>query len=100
MHHIVSDGWSLGVLWRELAVLYPAHVHGELSPLAALRYQYVDFAVWQRTWLRGEVLAAQVQYWKAHLADAPTLLNLPTDRPRPRMLTSRERSRSSSSTLP
>ncbi len=85
MHHIVSDGWSLGVLWRELAVLYPAHALGEPSHLPALRYQYADFAVWQRAWLKGEVLAAQLQYWKTHLAGAPTLLDLPTDRPRPQL---------------
>jgi amino acid adenylation domain-containing protein len=82
MHHIISDGWSLGVLWRELAVLYPACARGEPSPLAALSYQYADFAVWQRAWLQGEVLTAQLDYWKTQLAGAPALLNLPTDRPR------------------
>jgi amino acid adenylation domain-containing protein/non-ribosomal peptide synthase protein (TIGR01720 family) len=89
MHHIISDGWSLGVLWRELAALYPACARGEPSPLAALSYQYADFAVWQRAWLQGEVLTAQLDYWKTQLAGAPALLNLPTDRPRPKVLTSK-----------
>ena len=85
MHHIISDGWSLGVLWRELAVLYPACARGEPSPLPALSYQYADLAVWQRAWLQGDVLTAQLDYWKTQLADAPALLNLPTDRPRPKV---------------
>ncbi|HEU0078676.1 MAG TPA: amino acid adenylation domain-containing protein, partial [Longimicrobiaceae bacterium] len=83
MHHIVSDGWSLGILVRELSVLYRAALEGEGSPLAELPVQYADFAVWQREVLTGEVLARQAGYWRAHLADAPALLELPTDRPRP-----------------
>jgi len=83
MHHIVSDGWSMGVLVREVAALYTAFVRGEASPLAALPVQYADYAHWQRQWLQGEVLAAQLDYWKGQLADAPVLLALPTDRPRP-----------------
>ncbi|HEY0022717.1 MAG TPA: non-ribosomal peptide synthase/polyketide synthase [Longimicrobium sp.] len=83
IHHIVSDGWSSGVLRRELSALYAAYREGGDSPLAALPVQYADFAVWQREQLRGEVLDAQVGYWKERLAGAPALLELPTDRPRP-----------------
>ncbi len=82
MHHIVSDGWSIGVLIREVAALYAAYVRGEESPLAELPIQYADFAHWQRNWLQGEVLAAQLDYWRAELAGAPALINLPLDRPR------------------
>ena len=83
MHHIVSDGWSLGVLVRESAALYEAFSQGLPSPLPELPVQYTDFAVWQRGWLSGEVLEAQVRYWREALAGAPALLELPTDRPRP-----------------
>ncbi|HYD80084.1 MAG TPA: condensation domain-containing protein, partial [Paucimonas sp.] len=83
MHHIVSDGWSMGVLVREVAALYAAHVQGLPSPLPPLAIQYADFAHWQRQWLAGEVLQKQLDYWTAQLAGAPTLLALPTDRPRP-----------------
>ena len=83
MHHIVSDGWSQGVLVREVAALYEAYSRGESSPLPALQIQYVDYAHWQRQWLSGEVLQAQIDYWKEQLASAPALLALPTDRPRP-----------------
>jgi amino acid adenylation domain-containing protein len=83
LHHIVSDGWSMGVLVREVAALYAAFVRGEASPLAALPVQYADYAHWQRAWLQGEVLASQLAYWKAKLEGAPALLTLPTDRPRP-----------------
>ncbi|WP_141699581.1 non-ribosomal peptide synthetase, partial [Pseudomonas sp. BIOMIG1BDMA] len=83
MHHIVSDGWSMGVLTRELMALYEAFRHGQPDPLPPLALQYGDFAVWQRRWLSGEVLQQQSQYWQQALADAPALLMLPTDRPRP-----------------
>ena len=83
MHHIVSDGWSMGVFFRELAVLYEAYATGKPSPLPELPVQYADFAQWQRQWLQGEVLAAHLTYWKQHLAGAPEVLELPTDRPRP-----------------
>ncbi len=83
MHHIVSDGWSLGVLFRELSTLYAAYRDGRESPLPELPVQYVDFAAWQRRHLRGEVLERQLAYWKDRLADAPALLELPTDHPRP-----------------
>ncbi|NCE88295.1 non-ribosomal peptide synthase/polyketide synthase [Pseudomonas sp. Q1] len=83
MHHIVSDGWSMGVLTRELMALYEAFRLGQADPLPPLALQYGDFAVWQRRWLSGEVLQQQSQYWQQALADAPALLLLPTDRPRP-----------------
>ena len=83
MHHIISDGWSMGVLVREVAALYEAYRRGEESPLEELPIQYADFAVWQRGWLRGEVLEEQLRYWREQLAGAPAVLELPTDRPRP-----------------
>ncbi|HEV3051653.1 MAG TPA: amino acid adenylation domain-containing protein, partial [Longimicrobium sp.] len=83
IHHIVSDGWSTGVLLRELSALYAAYCEGGESPLAEPPVQYADFAVWQREQLRGEVLDRQIGYWKERLAGAPALLELPTDRPRP-----------------
>ena len=83
MHHIVSDGWSTGVLYRELSALYEAFSQGKPSPLADLPIQYADFAVWQREWLQGEVLDRQLSYWKEQLEGIPAVLNLPTDRPRP-----------------
>jgi hypothetical protein len=83
LHHIVADGWSLGILFRELTILYEAACQGKASPLAPLPIQYADFAQWQRRWLRGERLAAEVQYWRERLAGAPAALALPTDRPRP-----------------
>jgi amino acid adenylation domain-containing protein len=83
MHHIVSDGWSMGVLVGELEALYPAFAAGRPSPLPELPVQYGDYAVWQRQYLSGEVLEAQLAYWREHLAGAPVALELPTDRPRP-----------------
>jgi amino acid adenylation domain-containing protein/non-ribosomal peptide synthase protein (TIGR01720 family) len=85
LHHIVSDAWSLGLLVREVAVLYDAFRTGRPSPLPALALQYADFAVWQREWLQGEVLAVQVAHWKERLAGAPPVIELPLDRPRPRV---------------
>jgi thioesterase domain-containing protein len=82
MHHIVSDGWSMGVLVRELRLLYEAFVEHNDSPLSELPIQYADFAAWQREWLSGEVLEAQLQFWKQRLAGI-SALELPTDRPRP-----------------
>jgi amino acid adenylation domain-containing protein/non-ribosomal peptide synthase protein (TIGR01720 family) len=87
MHHIVSDGWSMDVFVQELAALYNAYAQGEPSPLAPLPIQYADFAIWQRNWLAGDVLQSQLNYWEQQLADAPALLSLPTDRPRPAVLT-------------
>ncbi|HEX2187734.1 MAG TPA: amino acid adenylation domain-containing protein [Longimicrobiaceae bacterium] len=82
MHHIVSDGWSMQVLIREVATLYSAFVRGEEPRLPELPVQYADYAVWQREWLSGEVLDAQIGWWKERLAGAPPLLEIPTDRPR------------------
>jgi len=82
MHHAVSDEWSGGVLWRELAALYQAARDGAPDPLPPLPVQYADFAVWQRAFLTGDVLDGQFAYWRDRLADAPALA-LPTDRPRP-----------------
>jgi amino acid adenylation domain-containing protein/FkbM family methyltransferase len=82
-HHIVYDGWSSAVLIRELLALYAAFAAGLPSPLPALAIQYVDYAAWQRQRLTGEVLAAELDYWRRQLAAAPRVLDLPTDRPRP-----------------
>jgi thioester reductase-like protein len=80
LHHIVSDGWSIGLLLRELTAIYAAFERGRPSPLPELPVQYTDFAVWQREWLSGELLDEQLGYWKGQLADVPAL-DLPTDRP-------------------
>ena len=82
LHHIVSDGWSLGVLAREMGALYEAFRHGRPSPLAELPVQYGDYACWQRRWLTGEALAPQLDFWRGQLASLP-VLELPADRPRP-----------------
>ena len=83
MHHIISDGWSLSVLVREVAALYEAFSQGQPSPLPELSVQYADYAAWQRAWLQGETLEAQFTYWREQLAHAPKVLELPTDKPRP-----------------
>ncbi|MBJ6766244.1 non-ribosomal peptide synthetase, partial [Myxococcaceae bacterium JPH2] len=83
MHHIVSDGWSMGIIVRELTALYEAIRDGRKPSLPPLPMQYADFAAWQRGWLQGDVLQRQVDFWKRHLAGAPPLLELPTDKPRP-----------------
>ncbi len=83
MHHIITDGWSMGIFLKELGTLYQAFTNGEPSPLPELAIQYADFSVWQRQWLTGEVMEKQLDYWKQQLADAAPLLNLPTDYPRP-----------------
>ncbi|RUT13760.1 hypothetical protein DSM107010_10350 [Chroococcidiopsis cubana SAG 39.79] len=88
LHHIVADGWSLGVLVRELGLLYTAKSESKPYPLAELPIQYADFAYWQRQWLQGQVLESQLSYWRSHLADLP-ILNLPTDRTRPAVQTYR-----------
>ena len=82
-HHIISDGWSMGVLLSEVAALYSAYRQGQTSPLGELPIQYADFAAWQRGWLQGEVLEEQLAYWRRSLAGAPPVLELPTDHPRP-----------------
>ncbi|KAF9555870.1 hypothetical protein EC968_008600, partial [Mortierella alpina] len=83
MHHIVSDGWSSGIIVREICQLYTAYCKREPSPLAPLAIQYPDFAAWQRQWLSGGRLHAQSEYWRTTLSGAPVLIDLPTDRPRP-----------------
>ncbi|HEU0077325.1 MAG TPA: amino acid adenylation domain-containing protein, partial [Longimicrobiaceae bacterium] len=83
LHHIVSDGWSSGVLTREVSQLYGAFSRGEPSPLAPLPVQYPDYAVWQRERISGEALDAQLRFWRDALTGAPPVLELPTDRPRP-----------------
>ena len=83
MHHIISDGWSMGVLFGELTAVYNATLHHESANLPDLPIQYADFADWQRGWLQGDVLAEQINYWKDHLHGAPSLLELPLDKSRP-----------------
>ncbi len=87
MHHIVSDGWSMGIFSQELSSLYQAFRTGTPSPLAPLPIQYADFAIWQREWLSGKRLETQLNYWKQQLSGAPELLQLPTDRTRPSVRT-------------
>ncbi|HEV2735556.1 MAG TPA: amino acid adenylation domain-containing protein, partial [Longimicrobiaceae bacterium] len=82
MHHVVSDGWSTQVLMREVTALYTAFGRGEAPLLPELPVQYADFAVWQRAWMSGQTLQAQLAYWRERLAGAPPLLEVPTDRPR------------------
>ncbi|MBV9775217.1 MAG: amino acid adenylation domain-containing protein, partial [Gemmatimonadetes bacterium] len=85
MHHVVSDGWSMNVLTREVSTLYAAYSRGTAEPtprLPELPVQYADFAAWQRSWLTGDVLDEQIGFWKEKLAGAPPLLEIPTDRPR------------------
>ncbi|HEX7184130.1 MAG TPA: amino acid adenylation domain-containing protein, partial [Thermoanaerobaculia bacterium] len=83
MHHIISDGWSMGVLVREVTALYAAFREGLPSPLPELAIQYAEFTQWQREWLQGELLQRQLAYWRRQLAGAPPILALPIDRPRP-----------------
>ncbi len=87
VHHIVFDGWSIGVLYQELATLYDAYVQRKVSPLPELPIQYADFAYWQRERLQGEILEAELSYWKQQLAGIPSVLELPTDRHRPAVQT-------------
>jgi len=83
MHHIVSDGWSTGVMIRELGELYAASREARPAALPPLPIQYADYAVWQNGWLRGEALDALLAWWRQELDGAPHILDLPTDRPRP-----------------
>ena len=83
MHHIISDGWSMGVLVRELCALYDARVNKTRADLAELAIQYGDYSVWQRDWLRGERLERELDYWRRELEGAPTHIDLPTDRLHP-----------------
>ncbi|MEA2147160.1 MAG: hypothetical protein QOG59_2747, partial [Solirubrobacteraceae bacterium] len=82
LHHIVTDGWSMGVLTRELSELYGAFVAGRAAELPELPIQYADYAAWQQEWMRSGGLEQQLEYWKRTLAGAPSLLELPTDMPR------------------
>ncbi|MEN9568431.1 MAG: hypothetical protein RLZZ69_3627, partial [Cyanobacteriota bacterium] len=94
MHHIVSDAWSMSVFVRELSTLYEAFSTDQPSPLPELPIQYPDFAAWQRQWLQGEVLETQLSYWRKQLGDSLPVLQLPTDRPRPKVQTFRGASQS------
>jgi len=87
MHHIISDGWSMGILIREWGEAYSAFSQGQAPNLAPLDIQYTDYAAWQRDWLQGEVLDRQIDYWTEQLQGAPQLLELPTDYPRPSVQT-------------
>ncbi|MFN7949393.1 MAG: amino acid adenylation domain-containing protein [Blastocatellia bacterium] len=89
LHHIISDGWSTGVLWQELSQLYHGFVSGREAQLPELPVQFADYAVWLRQQLQGETFSRQLDYWKQQLAGAPALLELPTDRPRPAVQTFR-----------
>src|SRR5919199_355688 len=83
IHHIVSDTWSMGVFMRELARLYSAHVRGTPAALPELPIQYADYTLWQREWLQGEVLEAQLAYWRGERTGAPAALGLPPHPGRP-----------------
>src|SRR5215208_2026766 len=83
LHHIVSDGWSIGVLLKELSILYNSYDREDDSPLENLSAQYADYSLWQREYLQGDVLKQQLDYWKQQLSGAPAVLELPTDRARP-----------------
>lgn len=89
MHHIISDGWSVGVLIQEVAALYQAFTENKPSPLTDLPVQYADFAHWQRNWLQGEVMETQLNFWREQLDSRAFVLDLPTDRPRPAVQTFR-----------
>ncbi|MGL5836343.1 MAG: amino acid adenylation domain-containing protein, partial [Waterburya sp.] len=94
MHHIAADGWSIGILWKQLTQLYQAFIDGQPNPLAKLPIQHADYAAWQREWLSGKILEQQLSYWQQQLAGAKPLLELPTDRPRPAVQTYRGASQS------
>ncbi|MCB0210183.1 MAG: amino acid adenylation domain-containing protein, partial [Anaerolineae bacterium] len=91
VHHIASDAWSQKIMSQELAALYTAFSQGQPSPLPDLSWQYADFALWQRDWLQGAWVEPQRAYWRQQLAGLPPLLQLPTDRPRPRLPSFRNR---------
>jgi len=82
LHHIIMDGWSVGLLVKEMITLYSGDVSGERVNLPSPLLQYADYASWQRGWLRGETLERELTYWRRQLADAPPLLEAPADRPR------------------
>ena len=86
-HHMVADGWSIGLFIREAAILYDAYSQGKPSPLNNLTLQYADYAEWQREWLKGDQLKEQLAFWKGQLAGEDVFLELPTDHPRPNVQT-------------
>jgi acyl carrier protein len=94
LHHIISDGWSMGLVVSEIAAIYEALREQKESPLKDLPVQYADYAYWQRGWLQGDVLESQLKHWKDRLSGAPEIMKLPTDRPRPEVLSYRGSSRS------
>jgi aspartate racemase len=89
LHHIVTDGWSMGILVQEMATIYEAFSHGTVPSLPELPIQYADFAEWQRKWLEGEMLESQISYWKEQLGGKLPIVELPTDHPRPAFQTYR-----------
>jgi amino acid adenylation domain-containing protein len=86
-HHIIFDGWSMGIFFKELCSFYNAYCTHQPSPFSSLPLQYADFAIWQRDWLQGDALKQQLSYWKQQLSNIPDLLELPTDKARPKELT-------------
>jgi len=90
MHHIVTDGWSVGLLQREMLALYEAFSSGKPSPLSELPIQYGDYSYWQRQWFQGDVYQSQLKYWKEQFKTLPAPLELPTDHPRPLIQAHRE----------
>ncbi len=97
VHHIAADAWSLGTLTRELGALYEAYAAGRVPALPALPVQYADYAVWQRQWALGEEMDQELAYWTRQLAGPLPILDLPTDHPRPAVLSTRGRDGSSRS---
>ncbi|MEP6707581.1 MAG: amino acid adenylation domain-containing protein, partial [Pyrinomonadaceae bacterium] len=89
MHHVVADDWSMGILFNELSALYEDFATGRGPALPPLMIQYPDFAIWQRNWMQGDVLEKQLSYWKQRLSEAPRMLELPTDHPRPALPTNK-----------
>ncbi|MEM9487449.1 MAG: condensation domain-containing protein, partial [Cyanobacteria bacterium P01_F01_bin.116] len=83
VHHIIWDAWSIGVFSQEFALFYKAYSQGQTPAISPLSIQYTDYAVWQRQWLLGDALKSQLDYWKQQLSNAPALLELPIDHPRP-----------------
>lgn len=83
LHHIITDGWSSGIFWRELNNLYESLLNNRAQNLEPVTYQYIDYSEWQRNWLKAGKLEEQLVFWKDCLSDAPPLLEIPTDKPRP-----------------
>ncbi len=87
LHHIITDGWSMGILIREMATIYNALIEGKTPELPPLPVQYADFALWQQNWLKDDVLQKQITFWKNYIGENPPVLDLPTDHPRPAVQT-------------